>query len=97
MLEVCAGRAIGRHHGPTITQHHDIARAGQYHRILAIPSKKSRTRPAEYFEPAEAKALLAQAGSPNGIKTTYYTHNVDPDPKLAQSIPATKLGTGDRT
>ena len=27
MLEVCAGRAIGRHHGPTITQHHHIARA----------------------------------------------------------------------
>lgn len=39
---------------------HDIARASRYQRILAIPSKKSRTRPAEYFEPAEAKVLLAQ-------------------------------------
>ena len=24
MLEVCAGCAIGRHHGPTVTQHHHI-------------------------------------------------------------------------
>jgi site-specific recombinase XerD len=39
---------------------HDIARAGQYQRILAIPSKKSRSRPAAYFEPAEAKMLLSQ-------------------------------------
>lgn len=39
---------------------HDIVRASHYQRILAIPSKRSRTRPAEYFEPAEAKVLIAQ-------------------------------------
>ena len=40
------------------------------------------------YDPAKAKALLAQAGYPNGFKTTYYTDNVDPDPKIAQSIQA---------
>ncbi len=38
------------------------------------------------YDPAKAKALLAQAGYPNGFSVTFYTHNVDPMPKLAQSI-----------
>ena len=40
------------------------------------------------YDPAKAKALLAQAGYPNGFSTTYYTDNVDPDPKIAQSVQA---------
>ena len=38
------------------------------------------------YDPAKAKQLLADAGFPNGFKTTFYTHNVDPFPKIAQSI-----------
>jgi len=38
------------------------------------------------YDPAKAKQLLAQAGFPNGFSTTLYCHNVDPFPKLAQSI-----------
>jgi len=38
------------------------------------------------YDPQKAKDLLAQAGYPNGFKVTFYTHNVDPMPKLAASI-----------
>jgi oligopeptide transport system substrate-binding protein len=38
------------------------------------------------YDPAKAKALLAQAGFPNGFKTTIYTHNVDPFPRVTQSV-----------
>ena len=38
------------------------------------------------YDPAKAKQLLAQAGFANGFKTTLYTDNVDPYPKLFQSI-----------
>jgi len=38
------------------------------------------------YDPQKAKELLAQAGYPNGFKVTFYTHNVDPMPKLAASI-----------
>lgn len=38
------------------------------------------------YDPAKAKQLLAQAGFPHGFKTTFYTHNVDPFPRIAQSI-----------
>ena len=38
------------------------------------------------YDPAKAKALLAEAGYPAGFKTTLYTDNVDPDPKLMVSI-----------
>jgi len=38
------------------------------------------------YDPAKAKQMLADAGFPNGFKTTFYTHNVDPFPKIAQSI-----------
>jgi ABC-type transport system substrate-binding protein len=37
-------------------------------------------------DPAKAKQLLAQAGYPKGFSVTFYTHNVDPMPRLAQSI-----------
>jgi ABC-type transport system substrate-binding protein len=38
------------------------------------------------YDPAKAKELLAQAGFANGFKTTLYTHNVDPMPRIAQSV-----------
>ena len=38
------------------------------------------------YDPAKAKQLLAAAGFPNGFKTTFYTHNVDPFPRIAQSL-----------
>jgi oligopeptide transport system substrate-binding protein len=38
------------------------------------------------YDPAKAKALLAQAGYPNGFSTTLDTDNVDPDPKIMGSI-----------
>jgi ABC-type transport system substrate-binding protein len=39
-------------------------------------------------DPAKAKQLLAAAGFPDGFKTTIATDNVDPRPKLMQSIQA---------
>lgn len=39
---------------------HDIARAAQYQRILAIPSKKARYRPVTYWEPEVVAAILAE-------------------------------------
>ncbi len=38
------------------------------------------------YDPTKAKELLAQAGFPNGFKTTYWCLNTDPAPKIAQSI-----------
>jgi oligopeptide transport system substrate-binding protein len=38
------------------------------------------------YDPAKAKQLLTQAGYPNGFTTTLYSHNVDPWPKVIQSI-----------
>ena len=38
------------------------------------------------YDPAKAKQLLAEAGFPNGFKVTFYGHNVDPFPKLAQAV-----------
>jgi ABC-type transport system substrate-binding protein len=38
------------------------------------------------YDPAKAKQLLTQAGYANGFTTTLYTHNVDPWPRLMQSI-----------
>ena len=39
---------------------HDIARARQYQRILASPSKKARMRRVSYLEPEEMKVVVAQ-------------------------------------
>jgi site-specific recombinase XerD len=39
---------------------HDIARAAQYQRIIAIPSKKTRHRPVTYWEPEVVAAILAE-------------------------------------
>ena len=38
------------------------------------------------YDVAKAKAMLADAGFPNGFKTVLYSHNVDPWPKVLQSI-----------
>jgi ABC-type transport system substrate-binding protein len=40
------------------------------------------------YDPAKAKALLAEAGYPDGFRSMIYTANVDPMPKLVQSIQA---------
>jgi site-specific recombinase XerD len=49
---------------------HDIARAAQYQRILAIPSKKARSRPVTYWEPEVVAAILAQPdrSAPRGAR-----------------------------
>jgi integrase/recombinase XerD len=39
---------------------HDPTRAEQYRQVLAIPSKRSRSRPPTYLEPEEARLLIAQ-------------------------------------
>jgi len=39
---------------------HDVSRARQYERILAIRAKKTRTLPAPYWEPEVVSAILAQ-------------------------------------
>src|ERR1700761_3678088 len=39
---------------------HDLSRAQQYQRVLAIPNKRVRVRAAQYFEPEEIKHILAQ-------------------------------------
>ena len=46
------------------------------------------------YDPAKAKQLLADAGYPSGFKTMLYTDNVDPDPKLIQSIQADFAAVG---
>jgi site-specific recombinase XerD len=39
---------------------HDVTRAAQYERILAIPSKKARLRPVTYWEPEIVSAIVAE-------------------------------------
>jgi oligopeptide transport system substrate-binding protein len=46
------------------------------------------------YDPAKAKQVLAEAGFPNGFKTMLYTDNVDPGPKLIQSIQADLAAIG---
>jgi len=38
------------------------------------------------FDPAKAKALLAEAGHPDGFETELYVMNTDPNPRIAQAI-----------
>ena len=38
------------------------------------------------YDPAKAKQLLAEAGFPDGFSTTLYSHNVDPWPRVIQSV-----------
>jgi len=38
------------------------------------------------YDPAQARSLLASAGYPNGFSTQLYVLNVDPQPRIAQSI-----------
>ena len=40
------------------------------------------------YDPEKAKQLLAEAGFPDGFETMLYTDNVDPNPKLMQSVQA---------
>ena len=39
---------------------HDLTRAEQYRRVLAIPAKRARLHPPSYLEPHEVRALIAQ-------------------------------------
>jgi ABC-type transport system substrate-binding protein len=38
------------------------------------------------YDPEKAKQLLAEAGFPDGFEVTFYGHNVEPFPKLAQAV-----------
>jgi ABC-type transport system substrate-binding protein len=38
------------------------------------------------YEPEGAKALLAEAGHPNGFSTELFVNNTDPNPRIAQAI-----------
>jgi peptide/nickel transport system substrate-binding protein/oligopeptide transport system substrate-binding protein len=38
------------------------------------------------YDPAKAKALLAEAGFPDGFSTELYAMNTDPNPRIAQAI-----------
>src|SRR5580658_467290 len=38
----------------------DLAHAGQYHRVLALPSKRTRVVPASYLEPEDVQLILQQ-------------------------------------
>lgn len=42
---------------------HDVTRAEQYQRILAIPAKRARQRAVAYLEPDEVRAVIAQIRS----------------------------------
>jgi site-specific recombinase XerD len=39
---------------------HDLSRAGQYQRVLAVPAKRARLNAAQYLEPEDVRAILDQ-------------------------------------
>ena len=46
------------------------------------------------YDPAKAKQMLSDAGYPDGFETMLYTDNVDPNPKLWQSVQADLAAVG---
>jgi oligopeptide transport system substrate-binding protein len=46
------------------------------------------------YDPAKAKALLAEAGYPDGFSTTLYATDIDPQPRIAQAIQQDLAGIG---
>ncbi len=48
------------------------------------------------YDPAAARKLLAEAGYPNGVATTLYANNTDPNPRIAQAIQADLASIGVR-
>ncbi len=48
------------------------------------------------FDPDAAKALLAEAGFPDGFDTELYVMNTDPNPRIAQAIQQDLAGIGVR-
>jgi site-specific recombinase XerD len=44
---------------------HDLPRAGQYQRVLSLPNKRAPMTPAQYLEPEDVKALVAQPDRSN--------------------------------
>lgn len=48
---------------------HDVTRAEQYGRILAIPAKRARQRSVSYLEPDEARAVIAQIRRTDAMAT----------------------------
>jgi oligopeptide transport system substrate-binding protein len=46
------------------------------------------------YDPAKAKALLAEAGFPDGFATTLYATDIDPQPRIAQAIQQDLAGVG---
>lgn len=48
---------------------HDPTRAAQYHRVLALPAKRVRSRPATYLEPDEVRSLLSKPDPATSLGT----------------------------
>lgn len=46
------------------------------------------------YDPAKAKALLAEAGYPDGFSTVLYATDTDPQPRIAQAIQQDLAGIG---